>query len=119
MRPIHQICTVRSMALLITILIPLPLGLLVRNRTSAYLAYVAVHGFVFTFQTAALILEWANGSTEAFGPFPEFENENLWAYGIINLAIYAIGFGLVSLGGRIRSKRSSRRDAVELTPQLH
>lgn len=98
------------------ILLPLPLGLLVRTRTVAYLAFIAIHAFVFTFQTALLILEWANGSTEAFGSFPEYSTGDVWAYGIINLVIYGLGLGLVTLGQRVRRNRNSRRARMDLTP---
>ena len=104
------------MELIVMILVPLPLGLLVRSRTAAYLAYIAIHSFVFTFQTANLIMEWANGSTEAFGSFPDFNNGDVWGYGIINLVIYGVGLGLVTLGYRIRTKRNARRNSVELAP---
>jgi hypothetical protein len=104
------------MELIIMVLAPLPLGLFVRSRTAAYLAYIAIHAFVFTFQTAYLMMEWANGSTEAFGPFPDFDNGQVWAYGILNLVIYGVGFGLVTLGCRIRTKRSARGGSVELAP---
>ncbi len=98
------------------ILIPLPLGLLVRNRTAAFMAYIAIHAFVFTFQTASLVMEWANGSTEAFGSFPDFNDGDLWGYGVVNLVIYSVGIGLVALGCRLRTKRNARRNSVELSP---
>ena len=104
------------MELIIMVLVPLPLGLLVRNRMAAYIAYIAIHAFVFTFQTANLVMDWANGSTEAFGSFPDYSMGDLWAYGIINLAIYGVGLGLVTLGYRIRTKRNTRRNSVELAP---
>jgi hypothetical protein len=105
-----------GMELLLMILIPLPLGLLVRSRMAAFVAYIAIHSFVFTFQTASLILEWINGSTHAFGPYPEFSNEDVWGYGIVNLVIYAVGLGLVALGHRIRSRRGTQPGSVELDP---
>ena len=108
--------TFANMELIVMMLIPFPLGLFVRNRTAAYLAYIAIHGFVFTFQTANLVMEWANGSTEAFGSFPDFDNGNVWAYGIVNLVIYGVGLGLVTLGYRIRTKRNTRRNQVEFAP---
>lgn len=116
MRPTGRIRTVGSMELIVMILLPLPLGLFVRKRTAAYIAYIAVHAFAFTFQTAILLMEWADGSTEAFGTFPDHSNEDVWGYGIVNLVIYGIGLGLVTLGYRIRTKRNARRDSVELTP---
>lgn len=116
MHPVGGVFTLGTMELIVMILIPLPLGLFVRNRTAAYMAYIAIHAFVFTFQTANLVMEWANGSTEAFGSFPDFNNEDLWGYGIVNLVIYSIGLGLVTLGCRLRTKRNARRSSVELAP---
>ena len=34
------------------------------------LAYLALHAFVFTFQSTALVIEWVGGSTTAFGDYP-------------------------------------------------
>lgn len=53
-------------AMELIILIRIPLGLLVRSRTAAYMAYVAIHAFVFVFQTASL------------GSFLDFNDEDLW-----------------------------------------
>ena len=116
MRDETDIPTLEVMELIVMVLVPLPLGLLVRNRTAAYVAYIAIHAFVFTFQTANLLMEWANGSTEAFGSFPDFNNADMWGYGVVNLVIYGIGLGLVTLGYRIRTKRNARRNSVELAP---
>ena len=117
MRPDDGFRTFGNMELIVMILVPFPLGLLVRNRTAAYLAYIAIHGFVFTFQTANLVMEWANGSTEAFGSFPDFNNGDVWGYGIVNLVIYGVGLGLVTLGYRIRTKRNTRRNSVSTSNQ--
>jgi hypothetical protein len=31
-----------------------------------------------------------------------------WAYGLVNLAIYGLGFGLVTLGGIVATRRRAR-----------
>lgn len=116
MRSTGQFRTFGCMALIMMILLALPLGLFVGNRTAAYIAYIAAHAFVFTFQTANLVMEWANGSTEAFGAFPDYNNDDVWGYGIVNLVIYGVGFGLVTLGHRIRSRRATRQSSLELDP---
>ena len=51
-------------------------------------------------------MEWANGSAEAFGSFPDYNNGDVWAYGIVNLVIYTVGMGLVTLGHLIRTNRT-------------
>ena len=99
------------------ILVPFPLGFLVRNRLVAFVAYVAVHAFVFTFQTLYLLLDWAGGSTDAFGRYPDSSAGQVASYGGVNLAIYAVGLGLVYLGHRVGGRRRARRvGAVHLDP---
>lgn len=71
---------------------------------------------MFTCQTANLLMEWINASMHAFGPYPEFSNEDVWGYGIVNLVIYSVGSGLVALGQRIRSRRGARPCWVEPDP---
>jgi hypothetical protein len=46
------------MELIIMLLAPFPIGFFIRNRMAAYLAYVAPHSFVFTFQSTTLLKEW-------------------------------------------------------------
>ena len=103
------------MALILTVLVAFPLGYAVRHRTAAFVAFVAAHGFLFTFQTLSLILEWVGGDETAFGPFPKGSNGQVLAYGVVNLVIFAAGLGLVHLGGRLRDRRG-RRTAVDLDP---
>lgn len=106
-----------AMELIIMLLAPFPLGLLVQSRVGAYLAYIALHAFAFTFQSLMLVIEWAGGSTAAFGAYPEASSSDLLAYGAVNLVIYLLGLGLVALGQRVQSWRRSRRPgAVSLDP---
>lgn len=88
------------------LLVPLPIGYLVRERIAAYLTYVAVHSFVFTFQTMTLTRAWVGGDTRAFGKDPDAV---AWSYAAVNLAIYAAGLGLVTLGARLRRRRGAPR----------
>ena len=87
---------------IIMLLAPFPLGYLIRNRMAAYLAYVALHSFVFTFQSTALLKEWTGGNYSAFVKNPAATD---WAYGLVNIAIYAAGLGLVALGSWAGAKR--------------
>lgn len=94
------------MELILMVLLPFPLGYLVRQRLVAFLSYTAVHAFVFTVQTLSLLLEWADGSSAAFGGrFPEYAQSEVWGYALVNLVIYAAGLGLVLLGSRVASSR--------------
>ncbi len=93
------------MELIAALLVAFPLGYFIRQRLAAYLAYVAAHSFIFTFQTTALTREWVGGSTQAF---PKEPDAIPWAYGLVNLAIYGLGFGLVTLGGIVATRRRAR-----------
>jgi hypothetical protein len=98
------------MALIIMILAPFPLGYFLRNRLAAFVAFIAVHSFVFTFQSLSLVIEWAGGSQEAFGPYPQASDGNVLSYAAVNLVIYLVGFGLVMLGHRLGSKRRASKN---------
>jgi len=87
------------------ILVPFPLGYLVRNRTVAFLAYVGVHSFVFTFQSSELVVEWVARKTSAFGANGTYSQAETLSYGLVNLVVYAVGFGLVYLGSRVAARR--------------
>jgi uncharacterized integral membrane protein len=100
------------MELIATLLIAFPLGYFIRQRLAAYLAFVAVHSFLFTFQSTELIREWVGGSAHAF---PKDPDTVPWAYGLVNLAIYGLGFALVTLGGVVAMRRQTHtRGAVDL-----
>jgi hypothetical protein len=84
------------------LLAPLPTGYFIRNRMAAYLAYVALHSFVFTFQRATLLKEWNGGDYSAFVNNPATVD---WSYGLVNLLIFAAGLGLVALGSWLAARR--------------
>ena len=68
------------------LLAPLPIGYFIRNRIAAYLAYIALHSFVFTFQSSTLLKEWNGGDYSAFVKNPAAVD---WSYGLVNLLIFA------------------------------
>ncbi|MFI7067006.1 hypothetical protein ACIBL3_38820 [Kribbella sp. NPDC050124] len=94
------------MIAILTVLVALPLGLLVRNRLAAYLVFAIAFSHVYTFQTADLVMEWVNGSTKAF---PATDSNQLvgdtLGYFTFTTMIYAVGFGLVTLGHWLRNRR--------------
>ena len=96
------------MELIVMVLAPFPIGFFMRNRLAAFVTYIALHGFVFTFQTLNLLLEWIGGSQEAFGTYPKASNANVLSYGAVNLVIFAVGLGLVYLGHRLGARRRAR-----------
>ena len=91
-----------TVELIIMLLAPLPIGYFIRNRMAAYLAYVALHSFVFTFQSTTLLKEWNGGDYSAFVKNPAAVD---WSYGLVNLLIFAAGLGLVTLGSWLRARR--------------
>lgn len=103
------------MALILMVLTAFPIGLLVRRRPSAYVAYITAELFLFTFQSMGIVLDWVGGETDALGgPFPDYEMEQYLGYGLVNLVIFAIGLGLVALGARIADRRRSPGEVVDL-----
>jgi hypothetical protein len=96
--------------LIVMLLAPFPIGYFVRNRMAAYLTYVALHSFVFTFQSTSLLKEWAGGDYSAYVKNPAAVD---WSYGVVNLLIFAAGLGLVALGSWLSARR--RRVSVPET----
>ena len=93
------------MELIVTILVALPLGFFVHSRVAAYVAFIAIHSFVFSYQCMELIREWVGGD---YSVFPKVPKAGAWSYAVVNLIIYAAGFGLVALGRKLRAKRRNR-----------
>lgn len=88
------------MIAILTVLVALPLGLLLKRRLHAYVAYGLAFAHVYTFQTASLLIEWSNGERAAFAA-----DGTPWGYLAFTTVIYAAGFGLVTLGHWLRSRR--------------
>jgi hypothetical protein len=101
------------MVAIVTVLFALPLGFFLRNRIAAYVAYVAIYGYAFTFQTLYLLRDWVGGNHAAFSADPEAMPIDYLA---VTAGIYAIGFLLVTLGHRLGSKRRNRTQGVDLDP---
>lgn len=99
------------MELIVMIVVAFPLGYFVRQRLVAILSYVAIHSFVFSFQNMQLTKEWVGGSTEAF---PKNPKSTPWEYGVVNVAIYGAGLGVILLAHRFATKRRIRSTAVDL-----
>ena len=108
------------MNLFFTLLGALPLGLLVRRRGTALVAYLLADSFLFSFQTLNVMLTWMSGGKgigggsgfgdSPTGPFPiDYAHGEVIAYGVVNLLITGVGVGLVLLGFRLRSRRGDRR----------
>jgi hypothetical protein len=100
------------MTLIAAILISFPLGFFVRRRDIALIGYIAIQSFLFSFQNLENLREWAGGSYSAF---PKNPHTGAWAYGVVNLLIYAAGFGLVLLGHRLGRGRRAKREVAGAT----
>ncbi|HEU4421767.1 MAG TPA: hypothetical protein VFR67_04405 [Pilimelia sp.] len=96
------------MELIAMVLVPFPLGYLMRNRLAAFVTYIAVHSFIFTYQTLELTREWVGGSTEAFAKDP---GTPALPYALVNAIIFSAGLGLVWLGHRLASRRRAKTAA--------
>jgi len=96
------------MIAVVTILLAFPLGYLVRSRLAASTTYAIAYLWAFTFQTLYLLLDsLSNG--DVLNDSPAFDaGEFPWSYGVVTLAIFLVGFGLVNLGHWVRA-RSSRK----------
>lgn len=95
------------MIAVVTVLLALPLGFFVPNRTAAFLAYVTAYLWAFTFQSVYLLLDAMGGGTSGFSPdtFP-------LSYGAVTAAILAVGVGLVALGHRLGARRRAAQPTV-------
>ena len=95
------------MIAVLTLLLAFPLGYFLASRLAAATAYAVIYLWAFTFQTLYLLLDSLGGSTS-----PAFETgEFPVAYGVVTLAVFMVGFGLVTLGhwARTRSSRTGTR----------
>jgi hypothetical protein len=97
------------MSVALMILLPLPIGWFVRDRLTAFVAYLAAFSFLFTFQSTMLITEWAGGNKNAFGGYPKADKGDVWSYGVVNLVFLAIGLGLLTATSVLSSRRRNRR----------
>ncbi len=93
------------MELIIVILVAFPIGYFVRDRLTAFVVFIGVHGPVLAFQSMELTREWVGGDNSAY---PKNPHTVAWSYGVVNLLIYAFGFGLLLLGHRVAQKRCNR-----------
>lgn len=113
------------MNILITPVLVVLIGLLVRSRLSAALLYLAIEAILFTFQTLTVLLAWLGGEggfggaddRGAFGPSPtgfpvEFDEGEVWAYGLVNLGIMAVGVGLTLVVVTLRNRGRARKSAA-------
>ncbi len=106
------------MNIIFTVLFAFAIGYFVKKPGIAIVTYLALDAIVFSYQSVGVLLDWmADKPPVAFGPSPkalpvEYSNSELWGYGLVNLAIIAVGIGLVVLGARISARRAARRTTI-------
>ena len=83
------------MNVIFTVLIAFPLGYFVSQRGAAVLTYVLADGFLFTFQTAFLVMKWVDGDDHAFGDrgrdWSTEQYGQFYSYLVLNAVIIAVG----------------------------
>jgi hypothetical protein len=95
------------MIAIITILCAFPIGFFVTSRLAANTAYAIAYLWAFVFQGTYLMLIMLDGADDAAFEPDEFPI----SYGVVALAIFLVGFGLVQVGHRVGRGRRERRQA--------
>ncbi|VXA94646.1 hypothetical protein [Aeromicrobium sp. 9AM] len=96
------------MIAIVTVLLAFPLGFFLRSHLAANVAYAIAYLWAFTFQGLYLTRMWVGGDDSAF---PKNPDTMPVGYGLVTLAIFAVGFGLVAVGQRVGSRRRSKAPA--------
>ena len=92
------------MIAVITVLLAFPVGYFLRSRLAANTTYAIAYLWAFVYQSTYLMLDSLGG-----GKNPAFEvGQFPWSYGLVTLAIFAVGFGLVNVGHWVRARRAGR-----------
>ena len=112
------------MNLIFTLVASIGLGLFVPKRNNALIAYLVLDSFVFTLQTLDVLLNWMSasegmGGAKAFGPFPiafpiSYDQTEVFAYGIVNLVIIAVGVGLTIGAHRLATRHGAAKTSVSV-----
>ena len=93
------------MIAVVTVLVAFPAGYLLHSRLAANVTYAIAYLWAFTFQSLYLTLSWVGGDDSAF---PKSPDAFPLSYGLVAAGIFAVGFGLVALGHRVRVRRAGR-----------
>lgn len=88
------------MIAVVTIVSAFGLGWFLTSVGAARTTYAVLYLWSFVFQSVYLLVDTMGGGTDSFvpGEFP-------LSYGVITLVIFAVGFGLVEAGHRLRHRR--------------
>jgi hypothetical protein len=92
------------MIAVVMVLCAFPLGYLFGSRLAANTAYAIAYLWAFTFQTLYLLLSSLKGDAN-----PAFRTDEFpIGYGLVSMAIFLAGFGLVDVGHRVALRRRSK-----------
>jgi hypothetical protein len=97
------------MIAIVTILLAVPAGYLMRSRLAAMTTYALAYLWAFTFQTLYLVLPGFRGPSPD-NPFPV--GEFPLSYGLVASSVLAVGLGLVEAGHRIGVRRRAHQDTT-------
>lgn len=92
------------MIAVVTILAAFPLGYFLRSHLAANTAYAIAYLWAFCYQTLYLLLD----SLRPDAGNPAFTKDEFpWSYGLMALAIFLAGFGLVWMGRWVATRRTA------------
>jgi len=100
------------MIAVVTILLALPLGFFVTSRLAANTAYAIAYLWAFTFQGWYLAMDESTGGSGA--GFGDGGFKGILPYGVVTLAIFGVGFGLVATGQWLQARRLRARNLEAL-----
>jgi hypothetical protein len=103
------------MIALVTIGFAFPLGFFLRHRLTAAFVYATGYLWSYTFQTAYLTRGWVDGQDVGFRRPADFGID----YGLVTAAIFIVGFGLLTLGHYLGTRRRTRNRIADLDPVPH
>ena len=94
------------MIAVVTVLVALPAGYLLRSRLAANVTFAIAYLWAFSFQNVYLTRMWVGGDEATFAKDPDTLPIE---YGLVAAGIFAVGFGLVALGHRLGTRRRAPR----------
>jgi hypothetical protein len=90
------------MIAIVTLLVALPAGYLIRSHLVASVVYLAAYSWAFSFQGIYLQRSWVGGD---FSAFPKDPDAVPISYGLVSLGILLVGFILVLAGHKLAVRR--------------
>ncbi|KRA32395.1 MULTISPECIES: hypothetical protein [unclassified Nocardioides] len=89
------------MIAVVTLLVAFPVGYFLKSHLAANVAYSIAYLWAFSYQNLYLMPDFLKDWRDDAGVSDEFP----WDYGLVTLAIFLVGFGLVAAGRWVRLRR--------------